>query len=102
LEFDLRIHDQFRIRGQAALLGHVPASLRAVSVALEGKRIRFRAIFDRGASADDRDHLQLTGAYFFADFTKGFTFEEEILEVPAPQEMEHLETLLFHRAEEAA
>src|SRR5690349_4992279 len=102
MELDLRIYDQIRIRGQAALIGHVPASLRAVSIALEGKHFRFRSIFDRGASNDDKDHLQLAGVYFFADFTKGFTFEEEMLEIPAPREMQHLETLIFHRAEEAA
>lgn len=102
MELDLAIYDHFRIRGQAALLGHVPPSLRAVSVALDGKHLRFRAIFDRGAPNGDKDHLQFASFYFFADFSKRFTCEEELLEIPAPEEMEHLETLLYLRAEEAA
>ena len=88
-----------RLSGQRALWGNVPSSLRAASVELEGARIRFRAIFDAGASASDKDLLSSAAAEIIADFEAPLTMEEEFLDIPAPSDMEHLQNLLFLRAE---
>ena len=90
---------KLRLSGQRALWGNVPSSLRAASVALNGNRIRFRAIFDAGASSSDKEHLCFAAMDIIADFEAPLTIEEEYLDVPAPSDMEHLQNLLFLRAE---
>ena len=91
---------ELRLSGQRALWGNVPGSLRAASVALDGNRIRFRAIFDVAASSGDKNLLSSAAAEIVADFEAPITIEEEFLDVPAPLEMEHLQNLLFLRAED--
>jgi hypothetical protein len=90
---------ELRLGGQRALWGNVPSSLRAASVALEGDCIRFRAIFDMGASASDKELLSSAAAEIIADFEAPLTIVEEFLDIPAPSDMEHLQNLLFLRAE---
>jgi hypothetical protein len=91
-----------RLSGQRALWGNVPASLRAVSVQVDGNCIRFRAVFDVGATEDDKELLSCAATEIIADFSPPMTIDEEYIEVAVPGEMEHLRYLLFERAENAS
>jgi hypothetical protein len=91
-----------RLSGQRALWGNVPTSLRAVSVQVDGNCIRFRAIFDVGATEYDKELLSCAATEIISDFSPPMTIEEEYIEAAAPGEMEHLRYLLFERAQNAS
>jgi hypothetical protein len=88
-----------RLSAQRALLGHVPPSLRAVSVELNGTTIRFRIVFDGTPDEEATDLLSCAATEMIADFTAPYTIEEECLAVDAPDAMTHLEWLVYLRHE---
>jgi hypothetical protein len=91
-----------RLSALHALLGHIPPSLRAVSVgAEEGPLLIFRCYFDSGATSDDKELLSEAAAEVIAHFTDPWTIKEEYLDLAAPRPMEHLEFLVFLRHEPA-
>ena len=83
---------------QRALLGQVPASLRAVSVALEGTVVRFRAEMDETATEDERELLAEAGTELLAEFPSPYTIDEEIVSFGAGSAAGRLEHLVFLRA----
>ena len=91
-----------RLSGQRALLANVPPSLRAASAVLDGNCIVFRAIFDRGASPQDKELLSIAATDIVADFPRDFSLKEEFTEIAAPERMDHLEYVLFLRGENGA
>ena len=94
LDIDVRLY------AQRALLGNVPCSLRAVSVEIRGTELHFRAIFDRGASSEDKELLSVAATELISDFpVPPFDISEEYLDSPAPMEMAHLKHLVYLRAE---
>jgi hypothetical protein len=68
---------------QRALLGVVPASLRAVFCELDGSRILLRFVFDGEIDPDDRENMQVVGTEVVADFPAVTLIEEEILRLDA-------------------
>jgi|SRR5437870_3133686 len=100
----MAIHDddldaRLRLSAQRALWGHVPPSLRAVSLEIRGSVIVFRAVFEPAATKDDRNLLSIAATEVIADFPGPATIEEEFLEVALPTKPSHLRNLVFLRAE---
>lgn len=91
-----------RLSAQRALWGAIPPSLRAVSLELRGDVIHFRAVFQPGASDDDRELLSVAATEVLADFSAPITIVEEFLESAAPARPESLRYLVFLRAEPLA
>jgi hypothetical protein len=88
-----------QLSAQRALWGHVPRSLRAVSIASAEPEIRFRCYFDAGASEADRQLLSEAASEIIADFSAPWNISEELLDLAAPKPMQHLEHLIFLRHE---
>jgi hypothetical protein len=88
-----------RLSAQRALWGHVPPSLRAVSLEMRDTTIFFRAVFEPGAPDDDRELLSVAGTEIIADFSAPTTLEEEFLFVAPPTIPPHLRYLVFLRSE---
>jgi hypothetical protein len=88
-----------RLSAQRALWGHVPASLRAVSLEMRGTAILFRAVFEPGAKDADRELLSIAAAEVVADFGAPTTIDEEFLDLAPPSMPPHLRYLVFLRAE---
>src|SRR5262245_7191157 len=81
---------RLRLSAQRALWGHVSAALRAVSLDLEGHRIRFKAVFDTGASQEDVELISFAAAEVISDFPQPFTMEEQVEIVSSPANFEKL------------
>lgn len=90
---------KLRLSAQRALWGHVPASLRAVSLEMRGNVIAFRAVFEPGASDADRELLSIAAAEVIADFAAPTTIDEEYIELALSDRPSHLRYLVFLRAE---
>lgn len=88
-----------RLSAQRALWDNVPPTLRAVSIELRDRVIHFRAVFEPGVSDGDRELLSEAAAEVIADFPEPFDIVEEFLEVPVTLRPEHLQYLVFLRAE---
>jgi hypothetical protein len=88
-----------RLSAQRALCGHVPPSVRAVSLEMRGTTIVFRAVFEPGARDVDRELLSAAVTEVIADFSAPTTIEEEFLEVAPPNIPVHLQYLVFLRSE---
>jgi hypothetical protein len=67
-----------RLSVQRALLGSVPATLRAVSVAVSDRCIHFRCCFDGPASDDDKELLSQAATEIIADFSEPWTISETL------------------------
>ena len=88
-----------RLSAQRALTGNVPTSLRAASLEMRDTTIFFQAVFEPGASDDDRELLSVAGAEIIADFAAPTTLNQEFLELAPPAEPPHLRHLVFLRWE---
>lgn len=88
-----------RLSAQRALWGHVPTSLRAVSLERRGTTIVFRAVFDPSVKDSDRELLSIAAAEVIADFAAPTTIEEEFLVAAPPDGPPALRHLVFLRAE---
>ena len=89
-----------RLSALRALLGHVPPSLRAVSVDFfEPEIIRFRAVFDVGATDEDVELLSVAATEIISDFSAPWRITEEYVRCPAPAPVKHLTYLIFLRHE---
>lgn len=75
------------LSAQRALLGVVPASLRAVFCELDGTRILLRFVFDGEIDSDDRENMQVVGTEVASDFPAVTLIEEEILRADAPADL---------------
>jgi hypothetical protein len=93
---------QLRLSAQRALWGHVPPSLRAVSLEMRDTTIVFRAVFEPGAPDAERELLSFAAAEVIADFSAPTTIEEELLEVASPTRPPQLRHLDFLRWEPLA
>lgn len=93
------IRVQILLSAQGALLGQVPQSLRAVSVDVREACVYVRSIFDGKPTEEDWELLSCAGAEIIADFVAPFTIEEEFLALPFPEEMSHLQLLVYLRHE---
>jgi hypothetical protein len=69
---------------QRALLGVVPASLRAVFCERDGTRILLRFVFDGDVGPEQRDDMQIVGSEVVSDFPDVTRIEEDIVRVDAP------------------
>jgi hypothetical protein len=89
---------------QSALLGAVPASLRAVTCDWEQTEIRLRFIFDGEITPGDAEAAQITGTEVVASFLAPWTIVEEVvrLDVPADLEVNALPLWAYRRAEHPA
>ena len=90
---------EIKLSAQRSLLGHVPASLRAVSVDADGSKIYYRCIFDGKPTEDEWELLSIAATEMIADFPEPYTIEEEYLHIPYPSMMEHLKHVVFLRHE---
>jgi cytosine deaminase len=82
---------------QIALLGHLPDSLREVSVDAIGPTILFRAAFRPGASDEDRETLSVVAAEIIAAFPAPFVIDEEYIDVQNGVPTASLRYLVFCR-----
>jgi len=96
---DTELATTLRLSAQRALLGCVPPTLRAVSVAASEQCIHFRCYFAGPASDDDKELLSGAAAAIVADFSDPWTISEEYLELSIPEPMCHLEHLVYLRHE---
>ena len=92
-----------RMSAQRALLGQIPALLRAASVDVDksNSKVFLRCIFDGKPTEDDWELLSVPATEIIADFSAPFTIEEEYLETKYPNEMKHLKHLVYLRHEES-
>ena len=89
-----------RLSAQRALCGHVPACLRSASIQKDGNTIRWRCVFDAGATEDDLELASVAGSEIIADFRSPADIEEEIVITPFPEKPTHLEHLVYLRHED--
>ena len=87
------------LRSVKALQGEVVPSLRSVSVELRGKKIVWQCIFDANANDDDLELLSAASTELIADYDWNYTLEEILQVIPNPNEMVHLENLIYLRHE---
>ena len=83
---DDKIGVDLRLSAQRALWGHVPQSLRAVSLEMRDTTIFFRAVSEPGATDAERELLSCAATEVIADFSAPTTIEEEFLDVAPPDE----------------
>lgn len=88
-----------RLSAQQALLGNIPASLRAVSVEYRAHQIACRCVFDGPPTEDDQELLSCAMTEMLADYREPYTLEEEYLYLSYPMDMSHLQYLVFWRYE---
>jgi hypothetical protein len=93
------VDTEIRLSACRALLGNVPSSLRAFSAEVSGNVVKLRSIFDQNATKEHIELLSIVGAEIIADYPSGQLLEEEFLELPSSEPMEHLSELIFHRYE---
>ena len=95
---ELELRKSLLISAQRALLGAVPSTLRAVSLGVEGQTIVFRAVFEPGASEDDRELLSVAATEVLADFPAPWTIREEFIDLSAVDSSQNLPLKVFARA----
>lgn len=88
-----------RLSAQRALLGLVAASLRSASIQKDGNTIRWRCVFDVGATEEDLELARIAGSELVADSPVSTEIEEQIIIIPFPEKPTHLEYLVYHRHE---
>lgn len=91
--------DDIRLIALRALLGLVPASLRAFSVQVTDKTVRLRSIFDETASNSDIELLRKASAKIIAEYPHIYILEEDYWLTSASTKTTHLEELIFLRHE---
>ena len=69
---------------QRALIGAVPASLRAVTCDWTDTTFLLRFIFDGPIDPDDYEDMQVVGTEVIADFPPEVAFDEQIIRVDYP------------------
>jgi hypothetical protein len=72
---------------QRALLGVVPASLRAVTCGWSDKQIILRFIFDGAFDEEDKESMQFVGTEVIAGFPEYDKVTEEIIRVDYPNDL---------------
>lgn len=72
---------------QRALLGAVPASLRAVTCGWTDEKITLRFIFDGPIDGNDEEEMQVVGTEVVADFLAPMSVAEEVIRVDYPGEL---------------
>lgn len=88
---------------QAALLGEVAPSFRAVSfwISDDGEDFKARFIFDGEPSEEAKEVASVVLTNILANYTKNHrSYEEEMLSVPFPEKMVHLPLLAYLRNED--
>jgi len=100
---ELSLVVQMKLSAQRALLGQVTPSLRSVSMCWDEANtvIRVRYIFDGAPSDSVKDAALCEGTQIIADFPSPWTIDEEFVNTPYPEKMEHLDWLVFLRCEDA-
>jgi hypothetical protein len=81
---DQLIRGELLLSLQRALVGAVPASLRAVTCDWEETTITLRYIFDGPVDADDADGMAAVGAEVASDFADAVALDEQIIRVDHP------------------
>lgn len=69
---------------QRALIGAVPASLRAVTCDWDETTVTLRYIFDGPVQPDDKDGLWAVGSDVVADFSDTMALDEQIVRADHP------------------
>ena len=95
---NLELRKSLLLSAQGALLGAVPATLRAVSLDVEEQTIVFRAVFEPGASEDDRELVSVAATEVIADFPAPWMIREDFVELPLAERPTHLPLRVFARA----
>ncbi|MBV1919916.1 hypothetical protein ACRN9C_21620 [Shewanella frigidimarina] len=98
-EYDLKLMQY----AQNALLGEVAPSFRAVSFELspDGEDFLTRFIFDGEPSEDALEVASVVMTNILAGYPKNHrSYDEEMLAIPYPENMEHLPLLVYLRNED--
>ncbi|MCP5537300.1 MAG: hypothetical protein H7A51_13850 [Akkermansiaceae bacterium] len=82
-----------------ALWGHVSPTLRSASIERTGDTIKWRCVFDTGASEDDLELASMAGTEIIADYELPITIEQEAIITPFPDRVNELEHRIFFRHE---
>ena len=72
---------------QRALLGAVPAALRAVTCGWDGTTIKLHFVFDGEITSDDFEVAQVVATEVIADFTAPWTIDEQIVRIDHPHKL---------------
>ncbi len=93
----------FLLSMHRALWGEVTQRLRSVSGSIDesSRRLRIRLIFDGPPSEVDLECASCFVTEVYSDLHDGWEIEEELLAVPAPTPMDHLDEIVFLRHEPA-
>ena len=78
---------RLRLSAQRALLGAIPASLRAVTIGWKRTEIMMHCIFDGEISDDDRELLNIAATEIIADFSAPYTISFECFRLDAPNDI---------------
>ena len=84
---DAEIRLQLLLSIQRALLGAVPAPLRAVTCGWNATKITLQFIFDGEISEDDEEGARIAGTEVIADFPAPWTLTEEIVRFDYPADL---------------
>jgi hypothetical protein len=93
---DIHIRTALLLSVQRALLGMVPASLRAVTCDWLGTQIQLQFVFDGQIAEDDFEAAQIAGTEVIADFDAPWTITEDIFRLDYPADFRP--STLKHRA----
>jgi len=88
-----------RLSVQRALLGHIPPSLRSVSVEYRGTEIAAYFVFDGEPSDDDKELLSCAASELISDYSDPYILKEEYLAISYPAAIPFLRHTVFKRYE---
>jgi hypothetical protein len=84
---------------QHALLGEVPAQLRAVTVSYDDTSIMFQSYFDGAITDEDRESMSLVETELMAAFPSTHTIGHDIIRLDVPALVPKDRTWVYHRKE---
>jgi hypothetical protein len=92
-------HIKLRLSAQRALWGHVPPSLRSVSVEIENNIIKWRCVFDIDANEDDFELLNDAATEVTCDYGPEIDLNEELVVIEYPKPTRDLKWVVYYRHE---
>lgn len=90
---------QLQLSAQRALLGVVTPNLRAVSLQRRADAVHWLAVFAEEPTEQERILISVAASEVVADFSDALQLVDEVLVAPPPEEVQHLEHLVYARHE---
>jgi|GEM_PF-1682878 len=95
-------HINARLSIQTALTTHVTPSLRSVSLAVssDGANLTLQFVYDSTATEDELELPSIVATEVSAGWPNPAGVHERVLTIAAPEKMEHLDWIVYHRCED--